>query len=294
MLPRGIHITRQPVTVLRVHLHWTGVLQGVCSLGSACAPRAQVMDFLGQAAFSKAVQAVDISSGRLVCLKIIKNNKDYFDQSLDEVKLLSLINAADPGDAQGLLRLYDYFYYKVPSLARLLAPCIVASAPVGAMHLWPCTVAFGHVSASYPWPRHAAPVCVGPPEHLHAWPVAHVPPESLLLGSLWAYGKSSLGAAKCQKPMWSGLASHNFHFWAMFAGSVKQGQGYSAMTPLSLRLRAGGSVLCPCICCAGAPIRNSMRVYWVLPAGCRSRHDTASPHAGAPVPGVRTAARQPV
>ena len=42
------------------------------------------MEFLGQAAFSKAVQAVDIATGCLVCLKIIKNNKDYFDQSLDE------------------------------------------------------------------------------------------------------------------------------------------------------------------------------------------------------------------
>lgn len=30
------------------------------------------MDFLGSAAFSKAVQALDIKTGMLVCLKIIK------------------------------------------------------------------------------------------------------------------------------------------------------------------------------------------------------------------------------
>ncbi len=48
----------------------------------------QVMDFLGSAAFSQAVQALDVATGALVCLKIIKNNKDYFDQSLDEIKLL--------------------------------------------------------------------------------------------------------------------------------------------------------------------------------------------------------------
>ena len=71
------------------------------------------MDFLGSAAFSRAVQALDVKTRRLVCLKIIKNNKDYFDQSLDEIKLLSHINAADPLDEHGLLRLYDYFYYKV-------------------------------------------------------------------------------------------------------------------------------------------------------------------------------------
>ncbi len=71
------------------------------------------MDFLGSAAFSRAVQALDVKTRRLVCLKIIKNNKDYFDQSLDEIKLLSYINSADPMDEHGLLRLYDYFYYKV-------------------------------------------------------------------------------------------------------------------------------------------------------------------------------------
>jgi hypothetical protein len=36
---------------------------------------AQVMDFLGSAAFSQAVQALDVATGALVCLKIIKNNK---------------------------------------------------------------------------------------------------------------------------------------------------------------------------------------------------------------------------
>lgn len=32
----------------------------------------EVMDFLGSAAFSKAVQALDIKTGMLVCLKIVK------------------------------------------------------------------------------------------------------------------------------------------------------------------------------------------------------------------------------
>ena len=46
-----------------------------------------------------------------MCLKIVKNSKDFFDQSLDEVKLLKLVNERDPGDAKGILRLYDYFYH---------------------------------------------------------------------------------------------------------------------------------------------------------------------------------------
>jgi hypothetical protein len=36
--------------------------------------------------YSKAVQAVDLQTGMLVCMKIIKNNKDFFDQSLDEAR----------------------------------------------------------------------------------------------------------------------------------------------------------------------------------------------------------------
>lgn len=74
--------------------------------------RYQIVDLLGQAAFCRAVQALDLRTGALVCLKVVKNNKDYFDQSLDEVKVLRYVNAADPGDEYGILQLYDFFYFK--------------------------------------------------------------------------------------------------------------------------------------------------------------------------------------
>ena len=76
------------------------------------AGRYLVVDVLGSAAFSQAVQAMDLQTGQMICLKVIKNNKDYFDQSLDEIKLLKYVNNADPADEHGLLRLYDYFYFK--------------------------------------------------------------------------------------------------------------------------------------------------------------------------------------
>lgn len=50
-----------------------------------------------------------------------QNNKDYFDQSLDEVKLLRYINAADSTDRHGILRLHDYFYYRVRTPANSCA-----------------------------------------------------------------------------------------------------------------------------------------------------------------------------
>lgn len=82
-------------------------------LNSVIGGRYQVTEYLGSAAFSKAVQAHDLHTGMDVCVKIIKNNKDFFDQSLDEIKLLKFINKHDPGDKYHLLRLYDYFYYRV-------------------------------------------------------------------------------------------------------------------------------------------------------------------------------------
>ena len=61
---------------------------GSVRIGDVVAGRYELTEYLGSAAFSKAVQAVDLDTGDVVCLKIVKNNKDYFDQSLDEIKLL--------------------------------------------------------------------------------------------------------------------------------------------------------------------------------------------------------------
>lgn len=82
-------------------------------LNSVVAGSYLVTEYLGSAAFRKAIQAQDLHTGMDMCVKIIKNNKDFFDQSLDEIKLLKFVNKHDPGDKYHLLRLYDYFYYRV-------------------------------------------------------------------------------------------------------------------------------------------------------------------------------------
>ncbi|KAG8380816.1 hypothetical protein BUALT_Bualt06G0055800 [Buddleja alternifolia] len=81
-------------------------------MNSIIAGRYYVTEFLGSAAFSRVVQAHDLCSGMDVCLKIIKNDKDFFDQSLDEIKLLKFVNKHDPTDEHHILRLYDYFYHQ--------------------------------------------------------------------------------------------------------------------------------------------------------------------------------------
>jgi serine/threonine protein kinase len=45
-------------------------------------------------------------------MKIIENNKDYFDQSIDEIKLLKFININGNVDNYNVLKFFDYFYHK--------------------------------------------------------------------------------------------------------------------------------------------------------------------------------------
>ncbi|KAL3024666.1 hypothetical protein AAZX31_04G137600 [Glycine max] len=81
-------------------------------LNTVLAGRHYVTEYLCSAAFSRVVQAHDLQTGIDVCLKIIKNDKYFFDQSLDEIKLLKLVNKHDPPDLHHFLRLYDYFYHQ--------------------------------------------------------------------------------------------------------------------------------------------------------------------------------------
>lgn len=55
------------------------------AIGDVIAQRYRVTRPLGSAAFSRAVAAIDVHTGEHVCLKVIRSNKDFFDQSLDEV-----------------------------------------------------------------------------------------------------------------------------------------------------------------------------------------------------------------
>ena len=81
-------------------------------INSVIAGRYRVVEYLGSAAFSKAVHCLDLVTNQPVCMKIIENNKDYFDQSIDEIKLLAYISLNGDLDAKHVLRMLDYFYHK--------------------------------------------------------------------------------------------------------------------------------------------------------------------------------------
>lgn len=81
-------------------------------INSVIAARYQVIEFLGSAAFSKAIQCLDLVTNQMVCLKIIENNKDYVDQSIDEIKLLLYVDCNGDVEKKNILKMFDYFYHK--------------------------------------------------------------------------------------------------------------------------------------------------------------------------------------
>ena len=81
-------------------------------INNLIAGRYQILGYLGNAVFSKAVKCLDTKDNVLVCLKIIENNKSYFDQSLDEIKVLNFVNSNGDPDKLNFLKAIDFFYYK--------------------------------------------------------------------------------------------------------------------------------------------------------------------------------------
>eukprot|EP00831_Metopus_contortus_P070500 TRINITY_DN6404_c0_g1_i2.p1 TRINITY_DN6404_c0_g1~~TRINITY_DN6404_c0_g1_i2.p1 ORF type:complete len:322 (+),score=37.18 TRINITY_DN6404_c0_g1_i2:570-1535(+) len=81
-------------------------------IGSVIAGRYLVQEYLGSAAFSKAIQCFDLKTKQTLCMKIIENNKDYFDQSIDEIKVLRYTNLNGNEDEKYLIKYFGCFYYK--------------------------------------------------------------------------------------------------------------------------------------------------------------------------------------
>ncbi|KAL3693670.1 hypothetical protein R1sor_007321 [Riccia sorocarpa] len=149
-------------------------------INSVIAGRYHVTEYLGSAAFSKAIQAHDLHTGMDVCMKIIKNNKDFFDQSLDEIKLLKYINKHDPGDKYHVLRLYDYFYHR----EHLFIVCELLRANLYEFHKYN-RESGGEVYFTMPRLQSITRQCLEALEFIHGLGLIHcdLKPENILVKS---------------------------------------------------------------------------------------------------------------
>lgn len=84
----------------------------ICETGDMLIEKYEIVRLLGEAAFSKTYECIDHSDKKHVCIKVIKNEKDYVDQSLDEIKVLTELNNGDKQNKHHILRLFGYFYFK--------------------------------------------------------------------------------------------------------------------------------------------------------------------------------------
>jgi dual specificity tyrosine-phosphorylation-regulated kinase 2/3/4 len=87
--------------------------------GNVIAGQYLVEGELGTAAFSTTYKCVDLSSvgdgpdgHELVCLKVIKNTKDFFDQSLDEIKILELLRQTGQCHEKFIIEMKTFFYHR--------------------------------------------------------------------------------------------------------------------------------------------------------------------------------------
>ena len=87
--------------------------------GNVVAGQYLVEGELGSAAFSTAYRCIDLNSHgsgpdghEEVCLKVIKNTKDFFDQSLDEIKILELLRQTGKCREKFIVEMRTFFYHR--------------------------------------------------------------------------------------------------------------------------------------------------------------------------------------
>jgi hypothetical protein len=113
------------------------------------AERYQICDYLGSGVFSRAVQCHDIATGRMVCIKVIRNNKDFLDQVHSHAARDRLDRGRAPCTAHGGARCPTFLACS-PFVCHRPAAGLLRACPQPA----PCTYAACTHAASAPTHTH--------------------------------------------------------------------------------------------------------------------------------------------
>lgn len=82
-------------------------------LGDKEGQKYTILDLLGQGTFGQVVKCRNAKTKQIVAVKVIKNKKAYFNQSMMEVGVLELLNNRyDPQDRRHIVRMMDTFIYR--------------------------------------------------------------------------------------------------------------------------------------------------------------------------------------
>ncbi|CAD6503578.1 BgTH12-03238 [Blumeria graminis f. sp. triticale] len=81
-------------------------------LGELLNGRYHVQANLGRGMFSGVVRAMDVTTKKLVAIKLIRNNETMRKAGLKEIEILRKLNDADPEDKKHVIRLERYFEHK--------------------------------------------------------------------------------------------------------------------------------------------------------------------------------------
>merc|ERR1711964_426024 len=81
-------------------------------LGELLNGRYHVQANLGKGMFSGVVRAMDMTTKKLVAIKLIRNNETMRKAGMKEIEILQKINDADPEDKKHMIRLERYFEHK--------------------------------------------------------------------------------------------------------------------------------------------------------------------------------------
>lgn len=80
--------------------------------GETILNRYKLLKMVGSATFSNVFSCLDLKDNVTYCLKIIKQEKEFFDQAIDEVHLLELLKDIDPNNNINIIKIHDYFYFR--------------------------------------------------------------------------------------------------------------------------------------------------------------------------------------